>query len=144
MVPVSHGAGGKIVRLRGDTLLYDGQSEYFEVLLTEETCRPNTQMRRTSSMFSTVICASSLNSFLTAPVIEAVTRQLVRVSSARLGLPLLNSLFHLSSSCEAIRSGELRKQKLKLHLVRTQSLNVLPLKPGIGRYIAIHATLTAN
>ena len=28
-------------------------------------------------------------------------------------------------------------------LVRTQSLNVLPLKPGVGQYIAIHATLTA-
>ena len=40
------------------------------------------------------------------------------------------------------RSGELRMQKLKPHLVRTQSLNVLPLKPGVGQYIAIHATLT--
>ena len=26
----------------------------------------------------------------------------------------------------------------------TQSLNVLPLKPGVGQYIAIHATLTAS
>ena len=42
------------------------------------------------------------------------------------------------------RSGELRTQKLKSHLVRTQSLNVLPLKPGVGQYIAIHATLTAG
>ena len=41
------------------------------------------------------------------------------------------------------RSGELWTQKLKSHLVRTQSLNVLPLKPGVGQYIAIHATLTA-
>ena len=30
------------------------------------------------------------------------------------------------------------------HLVRTQSLNVLPLKPGVGQYIAIHATLTSR
>ena len=30
------------------------------------------------------------------------------------------------------------------HLVRTQSLNVLPFKPGVGQYIAIHATLTAR
>ena len=37
------------------------------------------------------------------------------------------------------RSGELRTQKLKSHLVRTQSLYVLPLKPGVGQYIAIHA-----
>ena len=42
------------------------------------------------------------------------------------------------------RSGELRTQKLKSHLVRTQSLDVLPLKPGVGQYIAIHATLTAR
>ena len=42
------------------------------------------------------------------------------------------------------RSGELRTQKLKSHLVRTQGLNVLPFKPGVGQYIAIHATLTAR
>ena len=40
-------------------------------------------------------------------------------------------------------SRELRTQKLKSHPMRTQSLNVLPLKPGVGQYIAIHATLTA-
>ena len=42
------------------------------------------------------------------------------------------------------RSGELRTQKLKSHLVRTQSLNVLPFKPGVGQYIAVYATLTAR
>ena len=42
------------------------------------------------------------------------------------------------------RSGELRTQKLKSHLARTQSLNVLLLKLGVGQYIAIHATLTAR
>ena len=42
------------------------------------------------------------------------------------------------------RSGELRTQKLKSHLVRTQSLNVLPFKPGVGQYIAEHGTLTAR
>ena len=40
------------------------------------------------------------------------------------------------------RSGELRTQKLKSHFVRTQSLNVLPLKLRVGQYIAIHAALT--
>ena len=35
-------------------------------------------------------------------------------------------------------------QKLKSHLVRTQSLNILPLKPGVGQDIAIHATLSAR
>ena len=28
--------------------------------------------------------------------------------------------------------------------MRTQSLKVLPSKPGVGQYIAIHATLTAR
>ena len=42
------------------------------------------------------------------------------------------------------RSGELQTQKLKSHGVRTQSLNALPLKPGVGQYIAIHATLIAR
>ena len=41
-------------------------------------------------------------------------------------------------------SVELRTQKLESHLMRTQSLNVLPLKPGVGQYIAIHSTLTAR
>ena len=48
------------------------------------------------------------------------------------------------SAHAAPRSGELRTQKLKSHLVRTQSLNVLPFKLGVGQYIAIHATLTAR
>ena len=41
-------------------------------------------------------------------------------------------------------SGELRTQKLKSHLLRTQSLKVLPVKPGVGQHVAIHATLTAR
>ena len=42
------------------------------------------------------------------------------------------------------RSVELWTQKLKSHLVRTQSLNILPLKVRVAQYIAIHATLTAR
>ena len=38
----------------------------------------------------------------------------------------------------------MRTQKLKSHLVRAQSWSVLPLKPRVGQYIAIHATLTAG
>ena len=34
--------------------------------------------------------------------------------------------------------------KSNSHLLRTQSLNVLPLKPGVGQYMAIHATLIAR
>ena len=41
-------------------------------------------------------------------------------------------------------SGELRPQKLKSHLLRTQNLKVLSLKPGVFRYLATHATLTAR
>ena len=44
----------------------------------------------------------------------------------------------------APRSGELRTRKFKSHLMRTQSLQVLPLKPGLGQYNAMHATLTAR
>ena len=35
-------------------------------------------------------------------------------------------------------------QKLKSRLLRTQSLKVFLLKPGVGQYIAIHATLTGR
>ena len=49
-----------------------------------------------------------------------------------------------SSTIDIPRSGEVRTQKLKSHLVRTQSLYVLPLKPGVGQYMSIHATLTAR
>ena len=41
-------------------------------------------------------------------------------------------------------SGDLRTQKLKSHLMRTQSLKVLPLKPWVGQYIAMRAMLTAR
>ena len=41
-------------------------------------------------------------------------------------------------------SGVLRTQKFKTRLLRTQSSNVLSLKPGAGPYIAMHATLTAR
>ena len=34
--------------------------------------------------------------------------------------------------------------KLKSHLLKTQTLKVLPLNPGVGQYIAMHATLTAR
>ena len=40
-------------------------------------------------------------------------------------------------------SWELWTQKLKSHLMRTQSLKAFPLKPGVGHYITMHATLTA-
>ena len=39
---------------------------------------------------------------------------------------------------------ELQMQKLKSHLLRTQSLNILHLKPGVGQHLAVHATLTAR
>ena len=51
----------------------------------------------------------------------------------------------LDNTVDQPRSGELRTLKLKSHLVITQSLNVLPLKPWVGhQHIAIHATLTAR
>ena len=52
--------------------------------------------------------------------------------------------YHHFWSLKRPRSGELRTQKLKFYLMRTQSLKVPPLKPGVGQYIAMHATLTAK
>ena len=40
------------------------------------------------------------------------------------------------------RFGALRTQKLKSHLLRTQSSKVLPLKPGTGPYTDTRATPT--
>ena len=56
----------------------------------------------------------------------------------------LNGLCQIEVIAVHSRSWELRTQKLKSPLFRTQSLKVLPLKPGVGQYIAIHATLTAK
>ena len=55
---------------------------------------------------------------------------------------VVTDMYHISSGLP--RCGELRTQKLKSNLMRTQSLKVLPLKPGVGQYIAVHATLTAR
>ena len=51
---------------------------------------------------------------------------------------------YLSKATASPRSGELRTQKLMSHLVRTQSLNVLPFEPGVGQSMAVHAMLTAR
>ena len=59
-------------------------------------------------------------------------------------LYLFTQAFMHSAPPLSNRSGELRMQNLKSHLLRTQSLNVLPLKPGVGQYVAIHATPTAR
>ena len=48
----------------------------------------------------------------------------------------------LTVLCPGPRSGELRMQKLKSHLLRTQSLKVLRLKSEIGQYTDIRARLT--
>ena len=48
------------------------------------------------------------------------------------------------TSVDTSRRGELQTQKLKSHLVRTQSLNVLLFKLRVGQYIAIHAMFTVR
>ena len=47
-------------------------------------------------------------------------------------------------STDATAVGMLRTQKLKSPLLRKQSLKVLSFQPGVGEYIAVHATLTAR
>ena len=47
--------------------------------------------------------------------------------------------------CVVSRSGELRTQKLRAYMLRrTRSSKVLPLKPGVGQYRAMHATPAAR
>ena len=52
------------------------------------------------------------------------------------------SLVNAAVVCAVLetRSGELQMQKLKSHLMRTLSLNILSFKPGVDQY----ATLTAR
>ena len=61
---------------------------------------------------------------------------------------ITNCIYTITWIKDAVRvgpcSGELQTQKLKSHLERTRSLNILPLKPVVGQYIAIHAMLTAR
>ena len=58
---------------------------------------------------------------------------------------LCKSTPHLHNNIKHTRSGELRTQRLKSNLMRThKSLKVLPLKPGVGQCIGMHATLTAR
>ena len=75
---------------------------------------------------------------------EGMFSTLRDLPTVRLFTASSTSTGRFSTSFVEPRSGELRTQKLRSHLVRTQSLNVLPLKPGVGQYIAINATLTAR
>ena len=63
-----------------------------------------------------------------------VTERLGRVQQATASETWLASI---SSANPSQCSGELPTQKLKSHLMRTQSLNVLSLKSGVGQYIAM-------
>ena len=77
-------------------------------------------------------------------LLESVLHNVSVCESHRNLMSMLTPESQCSVTCSNPGSGELRTQKLKSHLVRTQSFNVLPLKPGVGQYTAIHATLTAR
>ena len=67
--------------------------------------------------------------------------------SPEVAISLSDEMFHChigSKMSRFPRRGELRTQKLRSHLLRTQSSKILPLKPGVGQHIATHATLTAG
>ena len=49
-----------------------------------------------------------------------------------------------ASSSSSPRCGVLRKQKLNIYLLRTQRSKVLPLSPGVGQNIAMHASPAAR
>ena len=56
--------------------------------------------------------------------------------TGRVSLPKAPILSQALCLCDFVPcSGELRAQKFKAHLVKIQSLNVLPLKHGVGQYI---------
>ena len=56
----------------------------------------------------------------------------------------VNCLNSTPNSMCILRSGVLWTQKLKVHLLRIQSSKALSLKPGVGQYIAMHASPTAR
>ena len=57
-----------------------------------------------------------------------------------------NHLYQLTSRVHSFVSLQwgAGDTEIKSHLLRTQSLKVLPLKPGVGQYMAMHAMLTAR
>ena len=87
-------------------------------------------------------CLTHTQSFFTLPKNESRARSLRR--SCQKMHAVMRRYVSRSIVLKPPRSGELRTQKLKSHLMRTQSSNVFPLKPGVGQYMAIHATLTAR
>ena len=87
-------------------------------------------------------CLTHTQSFFTLPKNESRARSLRR--SCQKMHAVMRRYVSRSIVLKPPRSGELRTQKLKSHLMKIQSLKVLPLKPGVGQYIAIHATLTAR
>ena len=84
-------------------------------------------------------CSHRVTLCLMACLLDSVSSSVLRLHSS-----FYTVIYCQDAVMAGPRSGELRMQKLKSHLVRTQSLNVLPFKPGLGQYIAIHATLTAR
>ena len=93
-----------------------------------------------STLMSVVLNGVSLSGqqLYLSPILLFLThKSLTELFLACLVLPL-------SFAFAPPRSGELCTQKLKSHLLRTQSFKVLPLKPGVGQYIAIHTTLIAR
>ena len=65
------------------------------------------------------------------------------VRRVRISFKAVTSLPPPSPSPQVLQWGA-ADAELKSHLMRAQSLLVLHLKPGVGQYIAMHATLTAR
>ena len=100
---------------------------------------------RTQKLKSHLVRTSSSNVLLLKPVVG----QYIAIHATLTARDFFLAYFYPSGPFTSIFSKtspdfSLRTQTLNSHPVRTQSLNVLPLKPGVGQYIAIHATLTAR
>ena len=90
-------------------------------------------------------CSGSFSPFIHVPkLFKSTLMRSVCFLRFAVGLLISTLPIHFPRSSSDPHGGELRTQKLKSHLVRTQSLNVLPLKPRVGQYLAIPATLTAR
>ena len=92
--------------------------------------------------FAVLFLLLSLSFIMSSPSATLICCAVFFFPSCPVPSAVLFFLLSCSLCCPAV--GELRTQKLKSHLVRTQGLRVLPLKPGVGQYIAVHATLTAR
>ena len=99
------------------------------------------------SISPTVCCLCLLfSSVLALPYHHCQSHCLLPLSAVLLciGMIIFSLPIPLSPASVSPQWGAVRTLKLKSHLLRTQSLNILHLKPEVGQCIATNASLTAR